>query len=355
MHFASLPFDARRPDSQTPPAGRDAFTLIELLVSMTVLVLLVVMVAQMVSSTSKVTGLSQQRLDCDSEARLIFEQMSRDFDGMIRRTDVDCSIYPYANSFKFPTATTTTTHNDSVYFFTQGETMLADSNRLKPTQDSVGVVGYRIWEDLVDSVPAAANPKSPFFSLDRLGACTALYVPFDRGMLFLSSATGKGSYLTTASNVNTATSLIAGTYPTSSHNTDLNYHCIGASVFRLEFGLLMTDGTYYLESPNSATQIIQDMHNVAAICVTMALLDPNSRRRIPGYSALTPAAPYTTDMQGLILAFADGNTPAVATDWNNTLAKIANSTEMPTRTITGVTRRTASQNIHVYQRIFYFR
>ena len=139
-------------------------------------------------------------------------------------------------------------------------------------------------------------------------------------MLFLTSSAGKGSYLADFRNVDKGSTIIAGTYPTSSHDNSSkvqnDYHCISEQIFRLEFGLLMKDGTYYRESPNSSVQIIQDMRDVAAIFATIALLpNPPASRW-----ARTPRALLLADMQNVVLKLNDGNTPAVATDWTSTLA-----------------------------------
>ena len=55
-----------------------AFTLIEMLVACAVLSIVVVLVAQMVSSATSVTGASRKRVDADDQARMVFDRMEGD-------------------------------------------------------------------------------------------------------------------------------------------------------------------------------------------------------------------------------------------------------------------------------------
>jgi type II secretory pathway pseudopilin PulG len=58
---------------------RAGFTIIELLVSAAVIVALLVMTAQMVTQTMKVTNASNKRMDADSMARIAFDRFGLDF------------------------------------------------------------------------------------------------------------------------------------------------------------------------------------------------------------------------------------------------------------------------------------
>src|SRR5262249_54915326 len=65
------------------------FTLTELLVSMFVLLLIVFMGAQMMSSTTAVTRPGSKHISTDTQARVVFDRMALDFAQMLKRTDVD--------------------------------------------------------------------------------------------------------------------------------------------------------------------------------------------------------------------------------------------------------------------------
>ena len=142
------------------------------MVSIAVLALLLVLVSQMIDNASKTTNISDQRLDIDSDARAVFDRMGRDLEGMIRRPDMDCSIYPYAQSFK--TGSPGAGANDSIYFFSSANAIPAGDSH-SYLAGTIGVVGYRIWEYLNG---ASSISGTPSFALDRLGAGT----PFESSL-----------------------------------------------------------------------------------------------------------------------------------------------------------------------------
>src|SRR5215831_9789739 len=65
------------------------FTLVEVLVSIVVVVLLVFMLAQLMTSASVINRDEHKRIDTDTQARVVFDRMALDFAQMIKRTDVD--------------------------------------------------------------------------------------------------------------------------------------------------------------------------------------------------------------------------------------------------------------------------
>ena len=71
------------------PRPSRGFTLIELLASMSVLVLLLVTVAQMINATVTVTTAGGRHLDADAQARLVLDRMAVDFAQVVKRADVD--------------------------------------------------------------------------------------------------------------------------------------------------------------------------------------------------------------------------------------------------------------------------
>lgn len=71
---------------------RDAFTIAELLVSVFVLAMIILMVAQLMSSATTITKTGNKHIDTDTQARTIFDRMAVDFAQMFKRTDVDYYI-----------------------------------------------------------------------------------------------------------------------------------------------------------------------------------------------------------------------------------------------------------------------
>src|SRR5438874_10400669 len=68
---------------------RGGVTLVELLVSVVVLVIVIFMVSQLMSSTSAVTRPGNKHIDTDTQARVVFDRMALDFAQMLKRTDID--------------------------------------------------------------------------------------------------------------------------------------------------------------------------------------------------------------------------------------------------------------------------
>src|SRR5438045_9761992 len=68
---------------------RGGFTIVELLVSVVVLVIIIFMVSQLMSSTAAVMRTGNKHIDTDTQARVVFDRMALDFAQMLKRTDID--------------------------------------------------------------------------------------------------------------------------------------------------------------------------------------------------------------------------------------------------------------------------
>src|SRR5436190_3786184 len=66
-----------------------AFTLAELLVSIVVVVIIVLMGAQLMTSSTAITRTAHKHIDTDTQARVVFDRMALDFAQMPKRTDID--------------------------------------------------------------------------------------------------------------------------------------------------------------------------------------------------------------------------------------------------------------------------
>ena len=184
------------PTSSSQPGYRQAaFTLIEVLVSCAVLALVVVMVAQMVSSATSVTGASRKRVDADDEARMVFDRMGEDFAQMLRRPDVNPILLASSNS---PSG------NAELYFYSQAP---ASSIYTNSSNSQIALIGYQVMTN----------------GLARLG---------------IEQAWDTLSFSTNAMSNMVATNQSAA----SNATTSANYHVIAPSVFRMEFALLMKPG-----------------------------------------------------------------------------------------------------------------
>ncbi len=281
---------------QTRALGRRVrgFTLLEVLVSMTVLVLLVAVTAQIVSSAASVTGDSRRHMDADTQARLIFDRMALDFAGMVRRGDVD--YYFKKNS-----------GDDELAFYTEAVGYFPAGVTSPDVKSPISVVGYRMGDE----------------GLERLG----------KGLVWNGAAVAGNATMVYLPET------ITGTWPgVGGTGGDPDFQVIGGQVFRFEYSFLLRDetGTFLSDQPwlpaNSAADGLKD---VAAIVVTIAVLDDTSREILePG--DLDTAAGKFGDATGSTIS------EAPAGDWE---AKIGpGDLGLPTL---------AAAQVRVYQRYFY--
>jgi prepilin-type N-terminal cleavage/methylation domain-containing protein len=234
-------------------ARRRGFTLVELLVACSILALLVVLVAQMVGSASSVTGNSKKRLDADDEARLVFDRLAGDINGMVKRRDIN-PLFLASNG------------NDSFYFYSQAP---AYSTYASASNSQIALIGYSVTNSGIGLVRFSSGQSwdTLSFSNPSLAAITA------------TSAT--------------------------------NFHVIAPNVFRMEYALLMkpgsvnntnglgpvtagtlsTNGTNVFFQTNNSGQALKD---ISGIVLSIAILDPTSRQ-VVGTNALTALAGQMSD------------------------------------------------------------
>lgn len=75
-----------------PPGGkRGGFTLVEVLAAVAVLVILGIIIAQVLATTSSVTRQSDKLVDTSSQARLVFGCLGEDLSALVKRADVPFS------------------------------------------------------------------------------------------------------------------------------------------------------------------------------------------------------------------------------------------------------------------------
>src|SRR5439155_17302669 len=78
----------------------NGFTLAELLVSVFVVTLIVLMVAQLMTSATAITRPANKHIDTDTQARVVLDRMALDFAQMLKRTDIDYYVKGPANIYK---------------------------------------------------------------------------------------------------------------------------------------------------------------------------------------------------------------------------------------------------------------
>ncbi len=349
---------------------RLGFTLLELMASIGILVLLVAVVHQLVSSATLSTVSATRLMDSDNQARLIFAKMAEDFASMYRRADVNYYFKSQSG-------------NDAFYFYSQAPGHIASQEVAGTTDASINsasLVGYRVS----DSVSGGTRVE-----LERLG----------RGLRWmdLSAQAAENGAATSVQHLpslikNAFSQAIADVYnnttnPSTSASATNQWDVIGDQVFRMEFCFLLRDGTFSLKpvlaaSTNSnnleanaaptttadssagygvgsrwydtTTQIAyqctnaaagaavwapQGLADVKAVVVTLALIDTKSRVST-GIASIRNAISSLSD------------TPATNPgSMQKTWVQKANDTASLVRE-TGLNRTTAS-SVRVYERFFY--
>ena len=107
------------------------FTLIELLVSFTVLGLIMVGVAQMMSSALNATLGGYKHMDADTQARMVLDRMAYDISRITKRPDVD---YFFQKN----------TGNDQMAFYSESGGYYPSDLTSATQQSDVSLVGYMI-------------------------------------------------------------------------------------------------------------------------------------------------------------------------------------------------------------------
>lgn len=263
---------------------RGAFTLIELLAATAVLSLLLVVIVQLINSVIAVTAGTSHHLDSDSQARLAFDRMAVDFAQIVKRTDVDYF-------FVKKTGSVTTPGNDQMAFYSESSGYYPSWVTAPAPQSNASLVGYCIqncqlqrlnkalvWNGVTQggvgtSGPTPSGTMSPVHPMTFLPQTLPAVWP-----LVFDSGSSQGM----------------------SASKDGDYQTIGESIFRMEICYLMpktasgtTTATVLSDTPYlvpGATPVpvppptstpYNGMRDVAAVVVTLAVLDDTSRLIIP--------------------------------------------------------------------------
>lgn len=264
------------------PAYRKGFTVTELLVSISVLAVVVLLITQLVHSASMTVRPSTRHIDTDTEARLVLDRMATDFAQLLKRPDID--YYLKANSTKYPGHSGghsngggqqgQTDLNDYIGFYTQSAGYWSGAGAASP----ISLVGYR-----VNGLQQSNGAQNPAYNRLERRSETLVW---------------NGSVTLPAGNVKNATTkpifflplLISAIWPSISNNdtsttVDQPYiETIGPNVFRFEYCYLLKTGvatdtpwnTDMAAGPVYGT--FNGLSDVEAISVTIAVIDPQSRK-----------------------------------------------------------------------------
>jgi prepilin-type N-terminal cleavage/methylation domain-containing protein len=285
------------PFLQHPGNRSRGFTILEILVAVAVLALLTVLVAQMVGSGSAVIAGSRKHLSADAQAREVFSRFALDLAQMPKRADLDAIFSDQ-------------TGNKKIFFYSEVPGFAATTNALS----SLALVGYRIGAEA---------------GLERLGKA----LPWSGQPAFLTFSDTNSSNALAASTLAGAWGASVGTAPTYD-GTDPDFHPLAPGVFRFEYCFLKKDGSLTLTRDPE-----QSFRDVAAIVLSLAVLDGDSRRIAPDLSRLADALPSPTSAD-----LAANKLPAeIWRDLVNNNATFAASAGIPAP---------AASSVRIYQRAF---
>jgi hypothetical protein len=256
-----------RGTAHAKPKRTDGFTLAELLVTTGVLVLLVFLAAQLLTTAATVTILGHKKMDADSQARQLLDRMAIDFAQMVKRSDVD---YYVKSSGGVAQRIVLQPGNDQIAFYS------AVPGYYPPTgsQSPVSLVSYRIYNPSPAPSPCANCNK-----LERMG----------KGLVWNAVSTTDTPVVFIP--IPVASPIPAAELPSPTPNplptpawpqagnmtTDAAYELVGPQVFRFEYYYLLKNGTSSDTPWISPHTSISGMQDVSAIVVDIAVIDPKSK------------------------------------------------------------------------------
>ena len=304
-----------------------AFTLLELLVAMAVLALLMLAIAHLFTSATFITTTGNKHMDADAQARGILDRMGFDFSKMVKRSDVDYYI-------KQPGNTAAQKGNDQIAFFSEV------NGYSSGTPSPVSLVAYRINTD---------STSQAYDKMERLGK--GLLWNGDPStstpMVFLPIPIASPLPSPLPTPMPNPAPTPAWPQAASSTDSDSDYELVGPQVFRLEYfyvlkgqegsiinASILSDTPWDTRAPLNHTSV-NGLQDVAAVVVTIAILDPKSRVIVPD-SQLITLAERMKDFDPDTMP----NPGDLAAQWQTA----ANASTLP---------RSVSSSIRIYQRTFY--
>lgn len=293
----------------------DGFTLAEVLVTVSVLVLLMLLFAQLLNSAATVTSLGHKQMDADSQARELLDRMAIDFAQMVKRSDVDYYLKSSSGTASDCGVCGTQTGNDQATFYSTVTGYYATSPSPAPTfttKSPISLISYRVNSD---------NTSSSYNRVERLGkglpwnGFSSSWTP----MVYLPQTIG-GNW---ASAVSTSAA-------------DSSYEVIGPQAFRFEYYYLLRNASFSATpwDTSAGHTTVSAMRDVAAIIADIAVIDPKSKVLLTNSQIATLA--------GQLGDYSSGMVPGqLLANWRSTVDA---TTSLP---------RPALSGIRLYERYLY--
>jgi hypothetical protein len=265
------------------------FTLAELLVAVFVLVIIILMVAQLMTSATAVTRVGNKHVDTDTQARAVLDRMALDFAQMVQRTDVDYYVKGPTNYTGHGNGHgwgrrigTGQQGSDQIAFFSQVPGYYPSD--ILREKSPISLIAYRVNQG--DPSNAAYLRLQRLAKGLRWNAVDTSTNPNNATypIVFLPQTIG-GVGRPWAPAINNNSSCGGG----SNNSCDDAYETIGSGVFRLEYYYLLKNGRLTdvpwdrLERPDQTTLTDPEqigLKDIEAIGVTIAVIDPANRALI---------------------------------------------------------------------------
>ena len=253
---------------------------------MFVVTIIILMVAQLMTSATAITRTGNKHMDTDTQARAVLDRMTLDFAQMLKRTDVDYYVKGPTNysghggghgwGHRPPPGQL---GSDQIAFFSD----VLGYSPPSGAPSSISLVAYRVNQ--------STNTNPAYLRLERMGKRLIWNGTPPSGndssnpkpMVFLPLTIG------------TSTASPSGTWPTaiSGSAADSDYETIGPGVFRFEYYYLLkngrvTDVPWDREVRPSQTTLTNPenigLTDIEAIAVAIAVIDPAGRALIDAAS-----------------------------------------------------------------------
>jgi prepilin-type N-terminal cleavage/methylation domain-containing protein len=350
------------PSLRRTPGG---FTLAELLVSIVVVVIIVLMGTQLMTSTTAITRTAHRYADTDTQARVVFDRMALDFAQMLKRTDVDYYVKQRAaynghgNGHGWGQGKNGDKGSDQIAFFSAVPGYYPSGYSVGQ-QSPISLVAYRVTE---------SNSNDPAYgrlvrmakglgwnALDSNPNSNSTNTPYP--IVFLpQTIAGVGrpwvAAINNSSNCNNSIN----------NSCDQDYEVIGPGVFRFEYYYLLKDGwltdwPWDKRDPQfSSQQTINSpvpigLSQVEAIGVAIAVIPPADRALIDAVSP-DQIVNLAGDFPDFKSAHGLGNQAKKIGDLEDRWKSIVESTAQTGRSPSGlVVPPEAAKTIRIYSRYF---
>ena len=351
---------------------RGGFTLAELLVSVFVLVLLIFMFTQLMTSATAITRNDHKHVDTDTQARATLDRMALDFAQMLKRTDVDYYVKQrsgykgHGNGHGWGQGKNGDKGSDQIAFFSHVPGYYPGSYA-----SPISLVAYRVNESTSTNVAYGRLERLAkgllWNGVDNTTQNRSAYpIVFSPGQLTGCNGGNPcdpwaSAWSAAINNDNNAAS------------RDDNYEVIGPGVFRFEYYYLLKNGRVtdwpwdwrdqQFQNPDQqtiATPRQIGLSQVESLAVAIAVIDPPSRALIQQAAAGNTAYGDVLDVAADLADFKNANGIGnggqkigdLEAGWNTIVQSISQNGQTPSGKLIP---REAAKGIRVYNRYFDFK